>query len=77
MSFKVEVTTDSSGCWDSNALRFATKKQAEAYAVDLMRRWFLVRDTRVVRSRDVVNYEWVEGTLQAVDYDPTPSVKIA
>lgn len=58
MSFKPEVIADSSGTWCGNALRFATKPEAEAYALDLAMRWTLVRDTRVVESTDVVNYRW-------------------
>jgi len=54
-SFKAEVQADSSGTWASNALRFATTEEAEAYAEDLASRWTLVRETRVVASDDPVN----------------------
>ena len=46
--FKVEVQTDSTGKWYSNALRFETEEQAKAYAEDLWSRWTLVREYRVV-----------------------------
>jgi hypothetical protein len=51
-SFKVEVIADSSGVWAGNALRFRTELEAERYAVDLMGRWLLVREWRVVPSTD-------------------------
>ena len=56
MSWKPEVIADSSGKWCGNALRFATREEAEAIVRDLMMRWFAVRDARVVKSDDAVNY---------------------
>lgn len=60
MSFKVEVIADSSGKWVSNALRFATREEAEAAAADLASRWMLVRDWRATEADDdePVNYRW-------------------
>lgn len=55
MSWKAEVIADSSGQWVPNGLRFATKRQAEDYAKDLMWRWSLVREWRVVESEDPCN----------------------
>lgn len=66
MSFKPEVIADSSGKWAGNALRFATREEAEANVSNLAARWFLVRETRVVESDDPVNYRWVDGRLEAV-----------
>ena len=63
MSWKPEVIADSSGKWCGNALRFATKAEAEANARDLMMRWFLVRETRATESDDPVNYAWVDGQV--------------
>jgi hypothetical protein len=57
MSFKMEVTADSTGKWYSNALRFAGRAQAERYALDLAMRWILVREYRVVESGDPVTEE--------------------
>jgi len=54
MSFAVEVIADNSGKWCGNALRFATRADAELYAVNLSMRWTLVRDWRVVESADPV-----------------------
>jgi hypothetical protein len=61
MSFKPEVIADSSGKWCGNALRFATRQEAEANVQDLMMRWFAVRETRVVESDDPVNYRHVDA----------------
>jgi hypothetical protein len=56
MSWKPEVIADSSGKWYGNALRFATKREAELSAMDLSMRWTSVRDWRVSESGDPVNY---------------------
>jgi hypothetical protein len=48
----------SPGNWCGNALRFATREEAEGNVLDLAMRWTLVRDTRVVESSDPVNYRW-------------------
>lgn len=66
MSWKPEVIADSGGKWAGNALRFATKAEAEANVVNLALRWRAVHDWRVVESEDPVNYRWVDGALEAV-----------
>jgi hypothetical protein len=58
LSWKPEVIADGSGKWCGNALRFATKEEAEANVFNLSMRWMLVRDTRVVESDEPVNYQW-------------------
>ena len=58
MSFAPEVIADNSGKWAGNALRFATREEAEANVRDLMGRWMSVRETRVVESTDPINYRW-------------------
>ena len=63
MTFKLVVIADASGRWCGNALRFATREEAEANVRDLMMRWFAVRETRVVASDDPVNYRYVNGRL--------------
>ena len=68
MSFKVEVIADSSGKWVGNAVRLATKEEAEAYGRDLAGRWMLVTERRVVESEDPVNYKWVPG----IGLEPVP-----
>jgi hypothetical protein len=66
MSWKPEVIADASGKWAGNALRFATKEEAEADVTDLMMRWYAVRDTRVVESDDPVNYRRVNGKSEPI-----------
>jgi hypothetical protein len=75
MSFKPEVQTDETGKWYGNALRFATRAEAEAQVIDLMMRWTAVRDTRVVESTDAVNYRYVDGRLEGV-VPATPAISV-
>lgn len=58
MSFKIEVVVDDSGEWEGDPLRFESEREALAYARDLEFRWSAVRDKRVVKSEDPVNYSW-------------------
>jgi hypothetical protein len=67
MSWKPEVIADSSGQWTANGLRFATKPEAEANALNLAMRWTAVRDTRATESEDPVNYRWTANGLEAVE----------
>lgn len=64
-SFKPEVQVNGRPEWAGNALRFATREEAEANVHDLMMRWMLVTDTRVVESNDPVAHRWVDGKLEA------------
>lgn len=66
-SWKPEVVADSSGQFFGNALRFATREEAEAQVRDLAGRWMLVTDTRVVESDDPVNYRYVGHELVRVE----------
>lgn len=66
MSFKPEVKTGAASEWAGNALRFATREEAEGNVRDLMMRWMLVTDTRVVESDEPVNYRWIGGKLESV-----------
>lgn len=61
MSWKVEVTTDSSGAWSTNACRFATREEAEKSARSLFQRWTLVREYRATECDEPVNYRWIDG----------------
>ena len=70
MSFKPEVIADNSGKWSGNALRFATREEAEANVQDLMMRWFAARDTRVVECDDPVNYSYVATTSSSPSLPP-------
>lgn len=66
MSWKPEVIADNSGKWCDNALRFATRIEAEQHVQNLASRWILVRKTRVVESPDPVNYIYLDGHLKPV-----------
>lgn len=66
MSYRPEVIADSGGKWTSNAVRFATKEEADAYVLDLGLRWTSVRRTRVVECDRPVNYRWVDGRLSFI-----------
>jgi len=63
MSWKPEVLVVGEANWAGNALRFATKEEAEANVKDLFHRWTLVREYRAVESDDPVNYRWENGRL--------------
>lgn len=67
MNFKPSVSTDGGATFDENALTFATREEAEAYAKDLMARWPLVTDWRVVKSEQPVNYAFKDGVLTVVE----------
>ena len=67
-SYAPQVIADNSGKFYGNALRFATREEAEANVAHLASRWMLVRETRVVETDDPVNYRWVNGRLQEVKH---------
>jgi len=64
MSWKAEVIADGSGQWCSNALRFATREQAEAYLWDLADRWTAVRGMRATECEDVVTEAEVDHAAE-------------
>ena len=67
MSFKPEVQVRGEGDkWLGNALRFATREEAEANAADLYSRWTLTTAHRASESEDPVNYTYHNGELKAV-----------
>jgi hypothetical protein len=72
MSFKPEVIADTSGKWCGNALRFSTREEAEANVRDLMMRWLVVRETRIVESDDPVNYRYIDGRLESLTSEAAP-----
>ena len=47
--YKVQVQTGKDTTWSGNALKCDTRTKAEAYARDLMSRWLLVTDYRIVK----------------------------
>lgn len=66
-SWKIEVLAHGEKTWASNALRFATREEAEAYASDLFRRWTSVEGTRAVESDDAVGHAWTDGGVIYLD----------
>lgn len=46
--FKVEVRVRNEQSFNSNALRFETREEAESYAKDLYSRWIAVEEYRLV-----------------------------
>ena len=56
MSWKMEVLV--SGSWGSNALRFATEKEALAAGKELLSRWFLPIDYRAVESPEPITHQF-------------------
>jgi hypothetical protein len=71
MSWAPEVKTINDDNSYGNALRFATREEAEKNVADLRSRWLLVTETRVVESDDPVNYKWTETGLVAVEKEKT------
>lgn len=69
MSFKPEVRTGNDPKWYDNNLAFATYDEAEYSARDLMNRWLLVVEYRVVESDEEVNYsiDLETGKMNAVE----------
>ena len=53
------------GVFTGNAMRVATKEEADQHAVDLVLRWTAVEDMRVVESDDPVNYEIKDNELRS------------
>jgi hypothetical protein len=55
MSYKAEVLTIGDTNYYGNGLRFRERAEAEAYALNLSKRWLAVKDYRVVESQDTPN----------------------
>ena len=81
MSWIPEVKTDDTGKWYSNALAFETKEEAEQYAIDLMKRWFAVHETRAIESDKPVTYIWLDNERRLVNlaekHSHVPPIKIS
>lgn len=61
MSWAPEVFVE--GKWSRNAVRLATKEEAESYAYDLFQRWMLCEAARATEADEPVNYRWEAGRL--------------
>jgi hypothetical protein len=66
MSFKPEVQVNDRPEWAGNALRFATRKEAEENVFDLMMRWFSVSNTRVVEVDEPATHTYTDGKLGCI-----------
>lgn len=69
MNWKPEVQVGADPKWCSNALVFATEKEAQYSADELASRWLLVTGTRAVSTNDPVNYriDFENHTMIAVE----------
>jgi hypothetical protein len=67
MSYKSEVIADNSGKFCGNALRFATRDEAEAYVSDLAWRWTAVLATQVLECDEPVNYRYRDGRAERLE----------
>jgi hypothetical protein len=65
-SWKPEVRVGRSETWSGNAVRTATREEAEHYARDLCMRWTATSDWRVVESEDPVSAVWKDGKLEFI-----------
>lgn len=72
-SFKPVVRVGSDPKFYDNALRFATREEADLSARDLMRRWMLVVECGVEESDDPVNYKIVDGVMSSVEVADEPA----
>jgi len=66
VGFKAEMQVLGDPKFYSNALVFATRKEAESYASDLFSRWTLTQAKRVVEVDEVPNYQWDDSAGRAV-----------
>ena len=58
MSWKPEVLVD--GKWSANGMAFASEREAQEWAYDLLRRWSVPMGARAVESDQPVNYKIVQ-----------------
>jgi hypothetical protein len=67
VSWKAEVQTAGDGDhWSTNALRFATKAEADAYGLDLAMRWTAVKDVRSTECDDTVTHAIIDGKVENI-----------
>ncbi len=66
MSWSPQVIADRGGKWTGNALRFATRLEADAYVHDLMMRWTAVTGWRSIEVDDPVTHVWVDGRAKSL-----------
>ena len=59
MKYFVAISTDNKKTWASNLMTFDTPEAGEAYASNLMDRWFAVTDYRILDADKykITNYQ--------------------
>jgi len=70
-SWKTEFKAGREQSWGTNALRFATEKEAVEYGADLFSRWMGADEYRAAQSEDPVRNRWENG-LMDVEEAPAP-----
>lgn len=76
MSWIPQVQTDGRPEWTGNLCRFATRDEAEKWAINLMWRWSSVDDTRAVESNDPVNTRWDAEAQRVVHLEEAAPVNL-
>ena len=71
-SYKVAVKIAGEPGWSYNALRFATKEEADLFGRDLFSRWMLMEKYEVQSSNEPVDAAIVSGELKMLNPIPNP-----
>jgi hypothetical protein len=50
-----------------NALRFATREEADSYGFDLLCRWTAPEDYEIREMEDAVNYRWGKAGAEEIE----------
>ncbi|MAH48200.1 hypothetical protein CMI37_20420 [Candidatus Pacearchaeota archaeon] len=69
MSYKLGCRTTESGPFAYNALRFATREEAETYGLELSMRWLALRDWETHESDEPVNYAIKDGKAVRIEME--------
>jgi len=67
MSWKPEIQVAGDPKWYDNAVRFATKREAEKYAADLYNRWTTAKEWRVIEVGEPVTASWFNDRIEWKD----------
>ena len=72
MSYKAMVRVTGETEFTGNALRFATRYEAESYGCNLQDRWTAAREVRVEESGDPVTDCFTQGRVIRIKSLPMP-----
>ena len=61
--YRAEVIANFTNEWTTNGVSFATRLEAEAYLLNLVKNWPGVHETRVVTDYGEATYTWDHGRL--------------